>query len=72
MSETKIIVIKNGPLLVQGSVNITGENGQSIPVSGPKCALCRCGASENKPFCDGAHNKISFQAAGAAAPGSKE
>ena len=55
MSETKITVIKNGPLLVQGNVNITGENGQSIPVNGPKCALCRCGASENKPFCDGSH-----------------
>ena len=72
MSETKITVLKNGPLLVQGNIHITGDNGQPIPVNGPKCALCRCGASENKPFCDGAHNKIGFQAAGAAAPGSKE
>lgn len=51
---------KNGPLLLQGQVEIISANGESS-YQGSKGALCRCGASENKPFCDGAHNIVGFE-----------
>ena len=51
---------KNGPLLLQGQVEIVSANGESS-CQGSKGALCRCGASENKPFCDGAHNIVGFE-----------
>jgi len=50
----------NGPVLVNGSVTIEGEDGKTI--SGSKGALCRCGASGSKPFCDGSHNDAGFEA----------
>ena len=50
---------ENGPLLVKGSVNIRNSRGEDLP--GRKAmALCRCGGSGNKPFCDGTHSKIAF------------
>ncbi len=60
-SALHITLRPNGPILVQGLVHIQGKDGQTI-VSQTRTALCRCGASENKPFCDGSHNKIGFQA----------
>lgn len=51
----------NGPLLLQGNFEIYGIDGQLI-FSGDKTALCRCGQSGNKPFCDGMHRKVGFQA----------
>ena len=53
------LVIKrapNGPLLIQGNFSIVASSGQ-VAFTGTKAALCRCGASKNKPFCDGAHNR---------------
>jgi len=55
----KIKVLPNGPLLVQGSVELTMADGSVISKENP--ALCRCGASQNKPFCDGSHAKIGFK-----------
>jgi len=55
----KITPAENGPLIVETPPDLTGS--VDIDVSGkPKVALCRCGASANKPFCDGAHAKIGF------------
>ncbi len=54
----------NGPLIVEGEFTLTDANGNDVPVK--KAALCRCGASMTKPFCDGTHSKIGFQAAMAA------
>ena len=54
----------NGPLVVEGDFTLTDANGNPIPVV--KKALCRCGGSTTKPFCDGTHSKIGFQAATAA------
>ena len=53
-----IICVENGPLMCRGNVDIHAANGESITVIDP--ALCRCGASKRKPFCDGTHNKIGF------------
>ena len=54
----------NGPYVVEGEFRPTDANGQEIPVK--KAALCRCGGSTTKPFCDGTHSKIGFQGAIAA------
>jgi CDGSH-type Zn-finger protein len=62
-----ILAKKNGPYLVTGDLGelkITDADGNSFDISGKTAvALCRCGASVNKPFCDGQHSKIGFQAA---------
>ena len=58
-SVTKINVKKNGPLLVHGTLEITGIDG-TVETKEKITAFCRCGASENKPFCDGAHSKCDF------------
>ena len=65
MSEpVKIRLRDNGPLVVEGSITITDPDGKEFPVSPdkPAVALCRCGASKNRPFCDGAHNQAGFEA----------
>lgn len=49
----------NGPYLVEGLANLRNSRGESIAVK-PVIALCRCGGSANKPFCDGTHAKIGF------------
>ena len=54
-----ITVLKDGPLKVENLENFKNSNDVSIPTK-PFMALCRCGASNNKPFCDGAHLKIVF------------
>lgn len=61
-SEVTIEVRPNGPLLVKGTVHIRGADGQLIRET-TQCALCRCGHSENKPFCDATHRRIGFRAA---------
>ncbi len=48
----------NGPFVVEGPFTVTGADGQTG--SGLKASLCRCGASKNKPFCDGTHKAIDF------------
>src|SRR5438105_7374626 len=50
----------NGPLLVSGGVRIVDAEG-NVLYEGEKAALCRCGGSGNKPFCDGTHEKIGFR-----------
>jgi CDGSH-type Zn-finger protein len=65
----KITIRPNGPYLVEGGeTELLDVNGNKIDTSsrGPRFALCRCGASVTKPFCDGTHSKIGFQAAEAA------
>ncbi len=61
---------KNGPYIVSGDIaelNLTDADGNPYDLTGKQTvALCRCGASVNKPFCDGTHSKIGFQAAEAA------
>jgi hypothetical protein len=54
-----ITVSANGPLLVTGKVRIKDNDGNEV-IKEKTTALCRCGASANKPYCDGAHRKINF------------
>jgi CDGSH-type Zn-finger protein len=54
----------NGPYVVEGEFRLVEGNGQEVPIK--KAALCRCGGSTTKPFCDGTHSKIGFQGAIAA------
>jgi uncharacterized Fe-S cluster protein YjdI len=49
----------NGPLLVSGGVRVVDAEG-NVLYEGERAALCRCGGSANKPFCDGTHEKIGF------------
>ncbi len=58
--ETIVEVTKNGPLLVFGNIAIKDAQGNTSKKHNVT-ALCRCGASENKPFCDGSHAKIGFE-----------
>lgn len=69
MSEVNIRIRDNGPLVVEGSVTITDADGNTFATNPdkPVTALCRCGASKNRPFCDGAHNGIGFDACDRAA-----
>ena len=55
-------VLTDGPLIVTGEVKVEDAQGNAIPAkAGDSIALCRCGASANKPFCDGGHKKIGFK-----------
>jgi len=62
---------RNGPYIVKGAVEVMDADGKVYPVK-DVFALCRCGASTTKPFCDGTHSKIGFQAAEQAVPASAE
>jgi CDGSH-type Zn-finger protein len=62
-----IKVRQNGPYLVEGDdVTVVDWNGQSYPVEKRPFVICRCGASGRKPFCDGTHRTVNFQASEAA------
>lgn len=58
--ETIVEPMKNGPLLVYGNISIKDADG-NLSKKHKVTALCRCGASENKPFCDGSHVKVNFE-----------
>lgn len=58
--ELKITSLENGPLLLTGNLTIMSGSGRKA-WQGNKIALCRCGASMNKPFCDGAHVDAGFK-----------
>jgi CDGSH-type Zn-finger protein len=64
---TTIRLRKNGPYVIEDDVEIVDWNGVPYEVKRRPVALCRCGASSIKPFCDGTHSKQGFEAAEAAA-----
>ena len=58
----KITINNNGSIRVEGEFTICDASGNPFDLSGrTTIGLCRCGHSENKPFCDGAHRKVNFQ-----------
>jgi uncharacterized Fe-S cluster protein YjdI len=59
-AETIVETVQNGPLMVYGNVTVKDSVG-TITKKSNATAFCRCGASGNKPYCDGSHKKIGFQ-----------
>jgi len=58
---TKVTVFNNGPIRMEGDFEIFDQEGQKFGLAGRTViSLCRCGHSENKPFCDGAHKRQGF------------
>lgn len=65
MSDTIVIRCReNGPYVIHGPVRIVDHQGRefTLPTDKPLVALCRCGASARKPFCDGSHKQNGFNA----------
>jgi CDGSH-type Zn-finger protein len=62
MLEVKIRIRPNGPFVVEGPFELVDSRGQSfqIPADKPAIALCRCGHSAKRPFCDGSHKTCDF------------
>jgi CDGSH-type Zn-finger protein len=58
-----IVACPDGPLLVRGDVQLLDANGETIPRTRATVALCRCGVSTIKPFCDGTHKLVGFRTA---------
>ena len=61
MSDTLITAYRDGPLLVRGPFRLVDQNGDEIVIDRETVALCRCGKSRMRPFCDGTHNLIRFK-----------
>ena len=58
----KVTVTNNGPLRLEGEFTICDAAGNAFGLAGRTViSLCRCGHSENKPFCDGSHKQVGFQ-----------
>jgi CDGSH-type Zn-finger protein len=64
MSDTVITPYRDGPLLVRGEFRLVDQNGEEIALGGRETttALCRCGKSRLRPFCDGTHKLVRFRA----------
>ncbi|MDE0806435.1 MAG: CDGSH iron-sulfur domain-containing protein [Longimicrobiales bacterium] len=61
MSDSKLIILKNGSIRVEGGIPVEDHEGNSINTpTGKSYHLCRCGASQKKPFCDGRHKICDF------------
>jgi len=61
LAGTKVTINNNGSIRVEGDFEIVDPQGQPFGLAGRTAiGLCRCGASANKPFCDGSHNRIGF------------
>ena len=69
MSEVKITALKNGPYKVEGPIALY-DGATPLAPRTPATFLCRCGASSTKPYCDGTHGKIGFQAVAVPPPDS--
>lgn len=61
MADVSIQASPNGPYMVKGDAEILDAEGNRYEASGGAVALCRCGQSGNKPFCDGTHAKVEFR-----------
>ncbi len=67
--EVTITPYRDGPYLVRGPFKIVGQDGREIDARRRTVALCRCGRSQIRPFCDGTHKLIGFRAEGGAEGG---
>ena len=62
MDEATITPYRDGPLLVRGPFTLRDQDGNDIDVGRETVALCRCGRSRIRPFCDGSHKLVRFRA----------
>lgn len=62
MDKARITPYEDGPLIIRGPFEITDQEGNVIPARRSTVALCRCGRSRIKPFCDGTHKTTNFRA----------
>ncbi len=62
MATTTITIRNDGSIRIEGDFQIVDQDGKPFGLAGrSKIGLCRCGHSENKPFCDGSHKRLNFQ-----------
>lgn len=59
---TLITPYRDGPLLVRGDFRVQDQDGNEIEAGRETIALCRCGKSRTRPFCDGSHKLVNFRA----------
>jgi CDGSH-type Zn-finger protein len=64
----EIIPYRDGPLVVRGSFVLLDEDGREIDPGRRTVALCRCGRSQLRPFCDGSHRRARYRAEGGVSP----
>jgi CDGSH-type Zn-finger protein len=62
MRDVVITPYRDGPLIVRGPVRMSDQDGNEIATGRETIALCRCGKSRMRPFCDGTHNATRFRA----------
>ena len=61
MASTRIVIRDNGSILVEGDFEIQDAQGRAFDLAGrERVSLCRCGQSQDKPFCDGSHKACAF------------
>lgn len=59
---TRITPYRDGPYVIRGTFEVVDQDGNVLPLSRRTIALCRCGRSQLRPFCDGTHKAIGFRA----------
>ncbi|MEY2443112.1 MAG: hypothetical protein QOJ46_2538 [bacterium] len=69
MPDTHITPYRDGPLIVRGPFVLEDQDGQPIDAGRETIALCRCGKSRMRPFCDGTHRLVRFRAPSSAESG---
>lgn len=69
MTRVSITPYRDGPLIVRGPFVLEDQNGEPIEAGRETIALCRCGKSRMRPFCDGSHKVVRFRAPSAAESG---
>ena len=67
MAKASITPCRDGPYLVRGDFELLDQEGNAIPLSRGTIALCRCGRSRTRPFCDGTHKLTGFRSGSAPA-----
>ena len=60
--EVTATLYRDGPIIIRGPFTLRDQEGNAIPVGRRTVALCRCGASRSRPFCDGTHKIARFRA----------
>ncbi|MGI8614397.1 MAG: CDGSH iron-sulfur domain-containing protein [Nocardioidaceae bacterium] len=56
--EVEVILCPDGPILLRGADTVRDEDGRTVPVERPVVAVCRCGKSSSRPWCDGTHKVL--------------